>query len=368
MSRKFESLRFILLIILPLFLFSCRKEESRTAGKSSSWNIIQRNKSRIKLEKNYYSSLCWYGFKQLGLADTPANPEYQTWADQLSPLLANLNLPSPMLGGPLYKFIYQFPVYLNPNDPEKLQKIFTVTKEFIRSGSMQGFVDNWPKLTHYWDTWYCPISIALLKESFSAHEETVFQVMDVWAEFMKLLWPEYLEIYEEKINQYPIEEYQERCDQLTVFKDWDEQFSANYPYNEFHVIICPESPTMAGRIGPEKIVVGAKYGWDILINAITHEIGVRYPALNRLAEAPNTRDLFKTDYSGVVKLIETEICVRKLAMLPDLKNDGYVTAMGLQNLVNWRVAIELDSTFEASLPALYAKATEDGLLGDLALR
>jgi hypothetical protein len=362
MGRKFESLRFILLISVPLFLFSCGKEENRTAGNSSSWNRTQRNKSRIKLEKCYYSSLCWYGFKQLGLADTPANPEYQTWADQLSPLLANMNSPSPMLGGPLYKFIYQIPVYLNPTDPEKLHKVFAVTKEFIRSGSMQGFMNNWPKLTHYWDVWYYPGCVAQLQQSFAGREEAIFQVMDVWAQFMKLLWPDYMKIYEEKINQYPIEDYQERCDQLSVFKDWDKQFKASYPYDEFHVIICSESPTMAGRLGPEKIVVGAKYGWDILVNAITHEIGVRYLALGQLAEAPNTRELVKADYPGVVKLVETEICVRKLEMLPDLRNDGYVTSMGLQNLVNWRVKVELDSTFEASLPALYAKAKEDGVL------
>jgi hypothetical protein len=362
MGRKFESLRFILLMALPLLLFNCGNEENRTAGKSSAWSISQRNKSRIKLEKSYYSSLCWYGFKQLGLVDAPVNPEYQTWADQLAPLLADMQSTSPLLGGPLYKLIYQIPACLNPNDPEELQKVFAVTKDFIRSGSPQDFMDNWPKLTHYWDTWYYPGCVDRLKESIAGHEETIFQVMGVWAEFMKLLWPQYLQIYEEKINQYPLEEYQERCDQLAVFKDWNEQFKTTYPYDEFHVIICSESPTMAGRLGPEKLVVGAKYSWDILINAITHEIGVRYPALNRLAEAPNTSDLIKNDYSGVVKLIEAEICVRKLAMLPDLKNDGYVTSMGLQNLVNWRVKIELDSTFEASLPALYAQAKEAGVL------
>jgi hypothetical protein len=69
-----------------------------------------------------------------------------------------------------------------------------------------------------------------------------------------------------------------------------------------------------------------------------------------------------SDYAGMIKLIETEVCVRKLNILPQIGNDGFVTGQGLQSLVNWRVKIEPDSTFEDSLPALYLQAKEAGLL------
>ncbi|RPI00477.1 MAG: hypothetical protein EHM72_09085 [Calditrichaeota bacterium] len=316
----------------------------------------------IKLERSYYASLCWFGLKQIGFGGEAGENNRAELAALLTAHVGGIGFQQPIACGPFLKLIYQIPASINPKNPEELALVFSECQELIATGSLEGFTDRWPKLTRYWDQWYYPQQLSSLLKPLVENKAAVMEAMQLWENYMREIWPDYEELYQEKLKDYPFEEYQDKINSLNLLERWKTEFGVEYPYSEFRVVICPETPTLACDLGPEKIVAGSRYDLANLENAVAHQLGVRYPALNRIAEAPATKLLMNSDFEGMVKLIETEVCVRKLNILPQIGNDGFVTAQGLQSWVNWRVKIEPDSTFEDSLPALYQQAKDAGLL------
>ena len=327
-----------------------------------SQSSLQGNTATIQLKRSYYVSLCWYGLRQIGFTGEGANPEYEVWTQQLTDVGSTFGFKAPVAEGPLFQFLYQIPGYLDPKDPSELRDIFEVSKRFLKTGSLSEFQTMWPNKTRHWEKWFHGVATESMRKSFADDMDVASQALDIWADYMEYLWPQYRQMYSEKLESYPFEEYERRCRQLDCFEKWEEEFGFGYPYTEFVLVICPESPTRASSLGPEQVVFGSIHTWNTLRNSVIHEIGVRCPGLHRLAEHPATKSIMQDDYVGLLTLIETEVCYRKPRILPDLKGDEFLTGMGLEALVEWRAEQEMGQNFEVSFSTLYSRAKKKGLL------
>lgn len=100
---------FLVVSTFILSLLFCSKHDNESSS-------TQQNQLTVKLEKSYYTSLCWYGLQQLGFAGDPVNPEYEQWSDRLSDLVGDFRFRAPVAEVPLFQFVYQIPGYINPKD------------------------------------------------------------------------------------------------------------------------------------------------------------------------------------------------------------------------------------------------------------
>ncbi len=356
----------IVCAVMTAAAVGCRdRKEQQPLPAGGSGEPSPKQDSKIKVKTTYYPALAWYGLKQAGFWREPMNPAQAEWTERLKPLLFEMGSPTALFDPALQTLLYYIPSYLEPNDPKELQQIFTAVKEFARSGSTEVFLTRWPRPTRYFDQWYCPPTMQHLQKGWRGREPVVEQIIDLWSGYMVELWPSYEKEYKEKIRELQLGEFLDRCEALHAFSFWSKRkrkmSQTSYPYKEFVVLLCPECPALVNRIGPEKIIVGANCDWSSISNAVVHEIGIRYLAVDRLAADPGIAPLLRSDYEGVTKLIETEICLDKLDLLSDLRYDPYVSAYNLQKLVNWRARLFVDTTFEDYLPKLYASAKSAGL-------
>jgi hypothetical protein len=324
-------------------------------------NTLSQKSLVVRLDVSYYASLCWYGLQQLGFAHSPLNPQYASWAEKMEDLGATFDFRPPIAGGPLFTFVYQIPGYLNPADPAELGGILEAVKDFLHSADLEAFT-RWPDKTQHWDKWYHAVARQRMREQLAGQEASACQLLDLWFEFMAQLWPLYREIYTCKLRGYPFDACEERANRVKAFEEWQHEYHLDYPYTVFDLVICPENPTYASSLGPEKVVFSAMHGWGDLRHALVHELGVRFPGLHRLAENPEVRLLMEEDELGVLKLLEAEVCVRKRRLLPDLDEDVFERSMRLERLVAWRAAQKVNGNFLADFASLYRDAREANLL------
>lgn len=317
---------------------------------------------RVYVSGSIYPSCCYYALKQLGLMQSESEPKYKERGKHLSFLGESFAFKAPMPGGPIFTLVYQIPSYLDPQKPDELEQIIQAVERFIQTEEIDSFTDQWPEKTTYWDLWFTEGWKNFLFKGLRDEREKACTLVREFICFVKEIWSEYLEIFHNKLSDYPFNSRQEYCEKLNVFEKWEEEIGVSYPYDDFTVVICPETRTSASSLGPEKIVFSASHSLEVMKNSIIHEVGVRTIGLHRLAEHPATRTLMAEDYHGILMLIETEICYRKPNLIPELKDDPFIKGMKLTDLVAWRAEQqELDSLPE-SFAVWYKKAKEEGLL------
>ena len=325
---------------------------------------------RVRVTKNYYVSLCSYGLGELGFGGKKFNPDYAEFAKKLGVMVGDLGFRAPVVKGTFLQLAYQIPGYFDPKSPEEMVDLFAAMKRFIRSGSLDEFRTKWPVEARQLDNWFPGSAKSYFQRTLGGREDVVSQALDTWAQYMGILWPKYQAEYATKLKDYPFEVYESRCNKLAVFEAWQREFGVEYPYADLVLIVCPENPTMASSIGPDKVVFGAMHSWDQMKNSVVHEIGARYPSLFLLFQHPSTSAIMGADYEGMLKLIQMEVCFRTPRILPDLTRDSFVTGMRLEKLMAWRTKQELSgglkdtaSTGPAELLSqLYARAKRDGAL------
>ncbi len=304
----------------------------------------------VRLEKNYYASLCYYSLKQLGLVDGNTSQKLKKESKKLSQLGEEFSFCAPAAGGPIFTLVYQIPGYLNPTSITELKEIHCALKTFIKEKSLEEFYSKWPLQTKFWDEWYTPGWMKYLFNALDNKEDTALETVEYFFNLLYELWSDYKFTYDGKITGYDFFSLQEKCQQVEVFKKWQDELRVSYPYEDFSLNICPESATYASSLGPEQIVFGAKHTWTMMKNSLIHEVGVRFMDLGRLSKDPLTSDLMLNDYFGMIMLIETEVCYRKPNLMPELKKDSFIKGMGLEQLIEWRA----NQKDYKSLPELFS--------------
>ena len=198
------------------------------------------------------------------------------------------------------------------------------------------FKSKWPLQTKFWDEWYTPGWMKYLFNALDNKEDTALETVEYFFNLLYELWSDYKITYDRKIIGYDFFGLQERCQQIEVFKKWQDELGVSYSYEDFILNICPESATSASSLGPEQIVFGDKHPWSLMKNTLIHEVGVRFMGLGRLSKDPLTSKLMLNDYFGMIMLIETEVCYRKPNLMPELKKDSFIKGMRLEQLIEWR--------------------------------
>ncbi len=325
---------------------------------------------RVRVTRNYYVSLCWYGFGQLGYGGKKANPEYAGFGRKLTTSVGDLGFRQPMIRGPIFQLIFQLPGYFDPRSQEEMADLFAAVRRFIRSGSLDEFRPKWPAQARALEEWFPDGAKSYFQNTFGGREEVVNQALDTWALYMRILWPRYKSVYEAKLADYPFEAYESQCNRLGAFEAWQRELGVEYPYADLVLVVCPENPTMATSIGPDKIVFGAMHSLEDLKNSAVHEVGVRLPSLSLLFQHPATSAAMITDYDGMLRLVQTEICYRTPRILPGLSTDNFVTGMRIEKLMAWRSGQEQSGGLPDAASAgpaellseLYARAKKDGVI------
>jgi hypothetical protein len=297
----------------------------------------------IRTEANYYVSLSWWGLKKLGFVGDKPDPEFSVWKDKLAEAGEDVKFKAPVAGGPLFKFIFQIPGYINPASVEEYKQISEACVTFIQSGSINTFRDTWPEKTMYWDKWYNKVTIDIILNSIGDKRAETINTLNIWAEYIEQIWDPYKEVYNEKMKDYPFETINESYSSSDILKAWNKVMGVDYPYNEFVVCICPENNTLASSLGPEKIVFGAKYPEHILHHTIIHESGVRYFPFDEIADRKSGAEIMLKDYDNLLRIIETEVCFRKPQMI-QLEKDVFLTGMQLEDILEFRKEKEQGQT------------------------
>ncbi len=312
--------------------------------------------SNVNIKKSYYASLCFYGLKQLGLIGGKTNPKYEQNTKKLETLGKEFAFCPPSAGGPIFTLVYQIPSYLDPTSVSELEKINHVLIQFIKNESIHSFQDIYPKKTIYWDKWYTKSWLNYLFKNIRKNKEKVIDIVNYFHEFLIKLWPHYLHEYHQLLNHYNMKDYESKCRTLNVFSKWEQVLNMKYPYDEFNLIICPESYTTASSLGPQKIVFGSCHSWDVMKNALIHEVGVRFMNLHLLSTHPDTSDIMEKDYFGIIKLIETEVCFQKSKLLPGLEADPFISGMKLEELIDYRMTQKNYDTVPSLFKKMYKEA------------
>jgi len=319
MMKKF------LYLIAVLTIISCNNPDKTS--------IVQ--EYEIIIEPNYYVSLNWWGLKQLGFLGNDANPEYLNWTNKLSEAGEDIQFKAPVAGGPLFIFIFQIPGYIGPENVDDFEKIIEGCIRFIQTGSIEKLKADWPKETKYLEKWYNPVYIDVILSEIGANKEDVIKTLEIWKDYIKVIWDQYLPIYNNKIEEYPFDSINALYKTSTILHQWDSVMGIQYPYEKFIVCICPENNTLASSLGPEKIVFGARYSKDYLEHSIVHESGVRYFPFDEFASRDESAKIMKTDYENLLRIIETEVCFRKPEILK-IDKDVFLYGMHLEEILKFR--------------------------------
>jgi hypothetical protein len=325
---------------------------------------------RVRITKSYYASLCFYGYGQLGFGGKKFNPDYAEFARKLDAMVAGLGFRTPAVTGPFYQLTFQLPAYFDPKSPEEMEGLFAAVRRFIRSGSLDEFRKKWPAEARALEDWFPGGAKGYFQKTLGGREDVVDQALDTWAQYMKVLWPKYRPEYEAKLKGYPLAAYESECNKLGVFEAWQREFGVKYPYTDLVIVICPENPTMATSIGPDRVVFGAMHSLDDLRTSVVHEVGTRCLSLSLLFQDAATSKAMSADYEGMLKLVEMEVCFRTPRILPGVTKDSFVGGMRLEKLMAWRQRQELSGSLREAEAAgatglllqLYVRARRDGAL------
>lgn len=317
---------------------------------------------RIRLTTSYYASLSWHGLDELGFFGGTPNPDLQPWAERLTDLGAAFAFCPPAAGGPLFVLLYQIPGYVDPSDPSEASEVFDSLRSALTVGSLDELVRRWPDRASLLPKWYDDASVRQLGRLFEGRGEQLDAVFGTWAEFLEAIWPGYRMTFDAQVADYPFAAFERQAHDLGTFEGWSAAFGWEYPFKQFVAVVCPASPTLASSLGPDRVVVGARHPWGILRQALIHEIGVRFPATHVFAGPNELSDLLRQDQTGVLRLLEAEVCYRKPTAFAEVEGDPFLRGMDLDRLVAWRGRQTLDLPFERGFAELYHRAKAESLL------
>lgn len=283
-------------------------------------------------------------------------PEYEDAGNRLAPLRSSFVTKPPTTTGRYLRLIYHLPSALDPQTPQELRDITELICTGIKAHSLDSLAATWPAAGSLWTY------DGAIKRHFSGDEDNTCDLLRGFSDFLLTIWHRYRPIYEQKLADYPLAEYEKRCQDMNVIGKWEKEFQAPYPYSGFTVVICPESSTKAMSIRRDRIIFGAEHSWHMLRQAVVHEIGVRVPGMERLWQHPATRSFAAEDPDGFITLVEAEACYRKRRVFPDIGEDDFLVGMGLQELVGLRAELsEVGSLYEL-YAQWYTEAKSRGLL------
>ena len=310
----------------------------------------------VYIQKSCYASLCWYGARQLGFLGNRPMPEHEDESKCLSPLNDAFVTKPPTTTGRHLPFIYHLPSALDPQTPQELREVTNLICSGIKGHSLDKLAASWPGAEFLWTY------DGTLRSQFAGEEDQTCDLIRKFSEFLLSLWQGYLPVYEEKQKDYPFGEYEKRCQEMNVIQKWEDEYQEPYPYNAFFLVICPESPTKAMSIKRDRIVFGAEHSWDMLRQAVIHEVGVRVPGLDKLWEPPVTRPIATQDAEGLITLVEAETCYRKPRVFPDIGEDDFLSGMELEDLVALRESLGETDSIHDTYAQWYLDAKSEGLL------
>ncbi len=318
------------------------------------------------ITSHYYPSLCFRGLKRLGLAGSESTGEDKDIGEEIGEIGKYFKFNPPMAGGPLFTLVYQIPGYLDPQGPDEMLQIFDGVKQIVESKTIQHLQREYPERTSEWEKWYIGSWFDLICEPLLEDQDKVYQLIDRFADYLEELWPQFEAEYSNWRQEFAFDEWDSQLPVVEVITAWEEVTDLSYPYQKFSLVICPESPTKASSLGPEKIVFGARHGVNLAKRSLVHEVGVRMIGFHRLAEHPETAQIIADDHKGMLRLIEAEACFRKPQVMDKLEyladQDTFKEGMQLGDLVQMRSEIsEEDSLFD-TLATWHHRAKKEGLL------
>ncbi len=321
-----------------------------------------------RVTSHYYVSLCFRGLKRLGFAGPESTGEDESFAEELAEVGEAFAFKPPMAGGPIFAIAYQIPGYLDPQTPDEMFKIFDSVKQMVESGTIQQLQYKFPDKTAEFEKWYIEAGLDLFIEPLQADKDKVYWLLDQFADYLEQLWPQYETEYSNWYEEFDFDHWNSQLPVEEVISVWEQVMEISYPYQKFSMVVCPETPSKASSLGPEKIVFGARHGLKQAKKSLVHEVGVRMVCFQRLAEHPKTAELIINDYVGIIKLLEAEACYRKPQVMDKLgweyqaDEDTFLIGMELEELVKLRAEICDDGPIFETIATWYSKAKEDGLL------
>lgn len=323
--------------------------------------------SGCSVTAHYYVSLCYRALKRLGFAGPESTGEDSARADQLSEMGGDFQFAAPVAGGPVFTLVYQIPGYLDPERGE-MPGIWAGVKDLIVSGTTDHLVAEFPGRTRGWDQWFTGPWLNSVLGPIRGKERAVCDLLDRFAEYLDDLWPGYSEAYSTWRDGFPFTRVEERLRLPEVIRSWERVMGRPYPCAGFSMVMCPESPTLASSIGPDKIVFGARHSISLARRSAVHETGVRMPGLHSLAEHPATAPIMHDDYAGLIRVVEAESCCRKPEVFEDLgqdydvADDLFVRGMNLEGIMETRPEVSPGTSLYEMLALWYRECRRKGLL------
>ncbi len=321
-----------------------------------------------RVTSHYYVSLCYWGLKRLGFAGSESTYEDESIAEELAEVGESFAFEPPKAGGPIFNLVYQIPGYLDPQEPYEMYRIFEAVKQMVESGTIRQLKSEFPDRTAEWEKWYIESGIEAFLEPLQKDKDKVFWLIDRFAGYLEQLWSQYEAEYSDWYEEFDFDRWNSKLPVEKVINAWEQEMNISYPYEEFSLVVCPESPTRASSLGPEKVVFGARHGLKQTKKSLVHEVGVRMVCFYRLAEHPKTARIVADDHLGITKLLEAEACYRKPQVFDELgmeyqaDEDGFIASMGLEKLIRMRSGIcDEDSIFEI-FAKWYDRAKQEGLI------
>ncbi len=294
------------------------------------------------VDAHYYPSLCFRALKRLGFAGKESTGEDEDMAHKLARVGESFNFAPPVAGGPIFTLVYQIPGYLDPTQPAQMLEIFDLVGDFVQTGEIENIYDKFPEKTQQWDLWYQKPLLNAFMHPLEGRKPDVLRLLDLFFGYLEQLWPGYHDEFREWLKEFDADAWEEKLQMKRVIDTWEAVVEPSYPYRGFTMVVCPETPSAASSLGPDKIVLGARHGVEGARHSLVHEVGVRMPGLHRLAEQPATAGLMVDDYVGMLRLLEAESCFRKPEVMQKLgweytaEQDGFLHGMKLQGLMQLR--------------------------------
>ena len=315
--------------------------------------MTEGSRGHVRTATSYYASLCWFGLRELGFTGSTPNPQLEDWRRRIESLGAAFDFRPPVAGGPMFGLLYQIPAYLAPSDAEALDDIQACIHTALRTQSMACFHESWPTKTANWGSWY---KIDIGDASQAA------DLAGTFFDFIRTLWDEYRPAYTHQLGGFPFKVEQDHLNAIAIFDRWEKSLGVSYPYDEFRMIICPETPAYASSVGPDAIVFGLKTGREEIVPSAIHEVGVRYSNLGYLTQYKPTADIIASDYTGLLKIIEAETCYQKMRVFPEIETDQFLSP-SWEAIVAWREhqTVTFDNYYD-HLARMYKQGVKDGLL------
>ncbi len=320
------------------------------------------------ITSHYYASLCFRGLKRLGLAGSESTDEDKNLGEEMGEIGESFNFNPPMAGGPLFTLVYQIPGYLNPQRPDEMLQIFDGVKHMVSSRTIQHLQREYPERTSEWEKFYIEPGFNSICEPLLEDQDKLYKLIDQFGDYLEQLWPKFEAEYSRWKEGFDFEEWDSQLLVEEVINVWEQVMDISYPYHKFSLVICPESPTTASSLGPEKIVFGARHGVNWAKRSLVHEVGARMVGFRRIAEHLETAQIIADDYTGVLRLIEAEACFRKPQVMDKLgweyqaDQDSFKAGMQLDDLVQMRSEIGEGHSLFDTLATWYHRAKRDGLL------